>query len=216
MPDLDYVVLGAEPQLFAAAPSLAFKLRITNAVAGEVVHTVALRCQIQIETTRRQYTPEDKRRLLDLFGEPERWGTTLKTMLWTHTSAVVSSFSDSTEIELPVPCTFDFNVAATKYFAGVDDGDVPLVLQFSGTVFYEGGNGALQVAQIPWSKEAQYRLPVSVWRGMMEHYYPNTAWLCLGRDAFDRLFEFKSAHGLATWEEALDRLLESAHEEADR
>jgi hypothetical protein len=214
VPDLDFQVCEAEPLPFAAAPTIALKVRISNAVADEAIHTTALRCQIQIEATRRRYTVEDQRRLGDLFGAPERWAQTLKTMLWTHTSAVVGRFAGSTVVSLDVPCTFDFNVAATKYFAGLDDGEVPLCLQFSGTVFYEGAGGALQVAQIPWSKEARYRLPVRVWRDMMDVYYPNTAWLCLRRDAFERLRDFKTERGLPTFEQALERLLEAVEERA--
>jgi len=188
---------------------LSFKLRITNAEdANEPIHTVALRCQIQIEATRRRYNEGEQERLLDLYGEPERWGQTLRTTLWTHASVVVTPFQGNTLVELPVPCTFDFNVAATKYFAGLEEGEVPLLLLFSGTVFYEAtADGALQVAQISWEKEAKYRLPVHVWQEMMEHYYPNSAWLSLRRDVFDRLARYKMRRGLPTWEGALESLL---------
>ena len=216
MPDLDFQVCEAEPQPFAASPALLVKLRVENADRDQPVHSVALRCQIQIEATRRRYSPDDQRRLRDLFGEPERWGQTLKTMLWTHTSTVVTAFVGSTLADLLVPCSFDFNVAATKYFAGLEDGEVPLCLQFSGTVFYESERGALQVAQIPWSKEAKYRLPVKVWSDMMDLYYPNSAWLSLRRDVFDRLHEYKRERGLPTWEQALESLLSGAEEKAER
>lgn len=111
-----------------------------------------------------------------------------------------------------MPCTFDFNVAATKYFHAVSDGEVPLFLLFSGSVFYEGVDGLLQVAPISWDKEARFRLPVSLWRDMMEAYYPNTAWLCLRKDAFERLYQFKMLHGIPTWEEALETLVRNAEE----
>ncbi|HEX5733018.1 MAG TPA: DUF6084 family protein [Blastocatellia bacterium] len=207
MPDLSFEVEKAEAVPFAAAPLLAFKLRVSNSDAEEPIHTIALRCQIMIDPARRGYRGEDQGRLRDLFGEPERWGQTLRPMLWTHTSVVVPSFTGGTTVELPVPCTFDFNVAATKYFAGLADGEVPLNLQFSGTVFYVAESGALQVAQIPWEKEARYRLPVEVWNQMMEIYYPNSAWLCLRRDVFDRLYRYKVRHGIPTWEQALERVL---------
>ncbi len=184
-----------------------FKLRVTNADAEEPINTIALRCQIQIETTRRRYNEREQERLLDLFGEPERWGQTLRTMLWTHTSVVVKPFQGSTLVELPVPCTFDFNVAATKYFAGLEAGEVPLCLLLSGTVFYEAADGALQVSQISWDKEAKYQLPVSVWQKMMDFYYPNSAWLSLRRDVFDRLYQYKMRRGIPTWEQALESLL---------
>lgn len=207
MPDLSFQVEGAEVVPFAAAPLLACKLRVANADAGEQIQSVTLRCQIQIETTKRRYTAEEQERLRDLFGEPERWGHTLRAMLWTHATAVVTPFTGSTLVDLHVPCTFDFNVAATKYFAGLESGEVPLNLLFSGTVFYEGGERGLQAAQIPWDREAQFRLPVSVWAEMMEHYYPNSAWLRLRRDVFERLYRYKTRRGIPTWEQAVASLL---------
>src|SRR5206468_2382419 len=112
--------------------------------------------------------------------------------------------------DLPVPCTFDFNVAAAKYFYALEDGEIPLCLLFSGTIFYAGDGGALQVVQISWEKEVNYRLPVSVWKRMMDLYYPNTAWLCLRQDVFDRLYQYKSRRMLPTWEQALESLLSGA------
>ncbi len=134
-------------------------------------------------------------------------------MLWTHTSLVVPQFTGSTVVDLPVPCTFDFNVAATKYFYALEDGEVPLCLLFSGTIFYVNDEGFLQVSQISWEKEANYRLPVQVWKEMMAHYYPNIAWLCLNQDVFDRLYQYKSHRGLPTWEQALTTLLDASEEE---
>ena len=209
MPDLTFQVEGAEAVAFSAAPLLAFKLRVTNADANEVVHSVALRCQLQIESTHRKYAPREQERLLDLFGEPERWSRTLRAMLWTHTSVTVPPFQGSTVVDLPVPCTFDFNVAATKYFAGLEDGEVPLNLMFSGTIFYEPDSDGLQIQQIPWDREAKYRLPLRVWKEMMEIYYPNSAWLCLQRDVFDKVAQYKMDRGIPSWEETLESLLPS-------
>ncbi len=208
MPDLNFQIEGVEAVAYAASPLLSFKLRVTNAeAANEPIHTVALRCQIQIEATRRRYNAQEQERLLDLYGAPERWGQTLRTTLWTHASMVVTPFQGSTLVDLPVPCTFDFNVAATKYFAGLAEGEIPLLMLFSGTVFYEAADGALQVAQISWEKEAKYRLPVQVWQAMMDFYYPNSAWLSLRRDMFDRLNQYKMRRGIPTWEQALESLL---------
>jgi hypothetical protein len=212
MPDLSFQIEKSEPQRFTVAPTLLFKLRIANAVANEIIHSVALRCQIQLEVTRRQYSSEDQDQLRDLFGETERWAQTLKTMLWTHASVVAPAFQETTVVDFPVPCTFDFNVAATKYFHGLADGDVPLCFLFSGTVFYADDGGALQVAPIPWDKEARFRLPVKSWREMMDIYYPNSAWLCLRRDVFERLYQYKVEHGIPTWEQALESVLPALEE----
>lgn len=207
MPDLSFQVEGAEAVAFSAAPLLAFKLRVTNANADEAVQSVALRCQLQIESTHRKYTPAEQERLLDLFGAPERWSRTLRAMLWTHATVTVPPFQGSIVVDLPVACTFDFNVAATKYFAGLDDGEVPLNLMFSGTIFYEPANAGLQIEQISWDREARYRLPVRVWKEMMDLYYPNMAWLCLRRDVFDKLARYKMNRGIPTWEEAIESMM---------
>jgi hypothetical protein len=207
MPELSFQIEGVEVVPHTVSPLLAFKLRISNSDPDETIHTVALRCQIQLEVARRKYTPDDQARLRDLFDEPSRWGQTLKTLLWTHASLVLSSFKGTTVADVPVPCTFDFNVAATKYFDGLAEGDVPICMQFSGTVFYAAAEGGLQAAPISWDKEARFKLPVRIWREMMATYYPNSAWLCLQRDAFDRLYQYKVLHGIPTWEEVLERIL---------
>jgi len=207
VPDLAFSVQEVVATEFAAVPTLAFKLRIVNSVAGEAVHTVALRCQIQIEASRRRYTPEEQRNIVDLFGEPERWSQTLRSLLWTHASVVVPSFKSETLVDLPVTCTFDFNVAATKYFAGLKGGEIPLRLQFSGTVFYAGYEGELQVAPISWEQEATFRLPQATWQQMMDSYYPNSAWMSLRRDVFERLRQYKTQHGIPTWEQVLESVL---------
>jgi hypothetical protein len=214
MPDLTFQIEGAETVPYAAAPLLAFKLRIGNTPAGERIHTVVLRAQIQIEATRRRYSSEEQARLLDLFGDPNRWSQTLRTMLWTHAVVVVPGFADQTLIDVPVPCSFDFNVAATKYFHALEQGDLPLIFQFSGTVFYEDENGALQAAPISWDKEAKFKLPVSTWRGLIDSYYPNSAWLSVRKDVFDRLYQYKMRCGIPTWEQALERVLSAVEETA--
>jgi hypothetical protein len=212
MPDLAFFVDQAEAVPFAAAPTISFRLRLVNQPSGQRIFTVALRAQIQIEVTRRKYSPGDQKNLKDLFGAPERWSQTLRSLLWTHASCVVPGFEGGTTVELQVPCTFDFNVGATKYFYGLTDGEIPLLLQFSGTVFYENSDGTLSVAPVPWDKEVKFRLPIKTWRYTMEIYYPNSAWLCLRRDIFDRLYQFKVRNGIPTWEQAMERVLEAAEE----
>jgi hypothetical protein len=212
VPDLSFRVDNGEVVPFAATPMLSLTVRIANSAPDETIHTIALRAQIQIEATRRHYDVQEKQRLRDLFDQPERWSRTLRAMLWTHASVVVPSFTGSTTAHLQIPCTFDFNVAATKYFHGLSEGEIPLNLLFSGTVFYASVDSGLQVAPIPWDKEARFRLPVQTWRAMMDEYYPNTAWLALRRDVFERVNEYKMRHGIPTWEEALERLLEADEE----
>lgn len=212
MPDLQLTIESAEVVQYAAAPFLSFKVRIANNSIEEIIHTVALRAQIQIEVTRRKYDANEQSRLRDLFGESDRWGQTLRNMLWTHASVMVPRFTGSVLADIPVLCSFDFNVAATKYFHGVTSGDLPLCFQFSGTVFYQAEDGPLQVAPISWDKEAKYRLLVKVWKDLMDVYYPNSAWLALQRDTFEKLYQYKVREGIPTWEEAVERALSALTE----
>lgn len=205
MPDLLFQVEDVFATPNAAIPQLTCKVRVSNA-ESEPVHSIALRAQIQIEPMRRRYTPVEQQHLQELFGEPERWSKSVHPLLWTNTNVTVTGFAGSTVIEIPVPCTFDFNVAITKYIYGLEGGELPISLLFSGTVFHAGRMG-LQIAQIPWDREATYKLPVSVWKQMMDQHYSNTAWLCLQRDAFDRLAEYKARNNIATWEQAIERAL---------
>src|ERR1700730_17285086 len=154
MPDLNFQIDDAQAVQYAAAPLLSFKLRVANNGAEEAIHTVVLRAQIQLEVTRRHYSREAQEKLVDLFGAPDRWGQTLRNLLWTHAIMVVPPFAKETVVDLPVPCTFDFNVAATKYFHGLSEGNLPLTFLFSGTVFYAGQESQLQVSPISWEKEA--------------------------------------------------------------
>jgi Family of unknown function (DUF6084) len=212
MPDLAFAVAAADVVPYCATPTLGFDLRVTNRLPGRV-HAVALDCQVRIDAHRRPYQPAERAGLADLFGEPARWGQTLRSLLWTHAHVSVPPFDGETAVQLPVPCTADFNVLAARYFHALGDGDVPVSLLFSGTVFHAGEDGALTVARIPWSAEATFDLPVAAWRRVLDRYFPNTAWLTLRRDAFDRLEEYRSRRGLTSWERALDELLAAAAEE---
>jgi len=210
-PDLTFRIENAGVLRFSVAPHIVFKLCVTND-SPQTIHTIILRTQVQIEVSRRRYSPDEQRRLSDLFGPPAQWGETLRSMLWTNTSIVVPSFEQSIAVDLQLPCTFDFNASATKYFSGIEGGEVPVSFYFNGTIFYSSEDGALRAAHISWDKEASYRMPVQVWRTLMDTYYPNIAWLSLRRDVFDRLYEYKVRHGLPTFEEALMKILESKGE----
>lgn len=207
MPDLSFTVAGMEPAPFSSTPLLNFKLRVENANPVEPIPAVMLRCQIRIEPARRHYGPSEQEKLSDLFGEPARWGQTLHSMLWSHSNVVIPPFEGSITIDLPVECTFDLTVASAKYFNGLEQGEAPLCLLFSGTVFHKNAAGALQIAQIPWTKEAYCGLPAQTWQQLMDCHYPNQAWLCLRRDVFERLNRYKRERGIPTWEQALESVL---------
>lgn len=205
LPDLSFQVEEVSAAPNAATPQLLFKVRITNS-EPEPIHSIAIRVQVQIEPVRRRYTAAEQEQLKELFGAPEQWSKSLQPLLWTNANVNVPGFTGSTVVDVPVPCTFDFNVAITKYIHGLQEGELPVALLFSGTIFHAGRMG-LQVAQIPWDRQASYRLPVRVWKRMMDLYYPDTAWICLKREAFERLYEFKSRHGIPSWEQTIERML---------
>lgn len=213
MPDLSFEIVSASPVRDLVTPSLAFDVRVTNRFPEQSIQAVLLRCQIQIEAARRRYTSSEQAQLRELFDEPERWGDTLRPLTWVNTTANVPAFSGSTVHSINVPCTFDLNVATAKYLHGLAEGEIPLRFLFSGSIFYQSPEAALQVAPISWNKEAGFRLPVQVWQELMDLHFPNTACLPLRRDVFDDLYRFKISKGLATFEDAIHHMLTIAERE---
>jgi hypothetical protein len=207
IPELAFTVLDAARAEYTALPTLRFTLRI-DSLGGEPIRSVLLDTQVQIAARRRHHDEAAHDRLFELFGAPGDWGTTLRTLLWTRTTLVVPPFTGSTVVELPVTCTYDLEVVASRYLDALRDGEVPLEFLFSGSVFYADADGRLQTARLSWESEAEYRLPVAVWKETMEAHFRGTAWLRLRKDSFDRLAAYKSRHALATWEDAVDALLE--------
>ena len=204
VPDVTFLVRDAAPLEHAAVPTLRFGLAIVSAMD---VRSIVLDVQIQIAARRRAYDASVHDRLFELFGPAEAWGTTLRTLPWTRLTVVVPPFKGRTLVDVDVPCTYDLEVVASRYFDALEDGDVPLEFLFSGTVFY---GAPLQAARISWASEAQYRLPVRVWKATMERHFRDTAWLRVRKDRFDRLVSYKSRRALASWEDVVDDLLERA------
>ncbi|GLV55215.1 hypothetical protein KDH_20620 [Dictyobacter sp. S3.2.2.5] len=213
MPDLAFEVIAAEIIPFAAVPTLGFTLAITNQVPCEPISSISLRCQLQIVAPQRRYGHEEQERLQDVFGIPGRWHETLRSLLWQHINIVVPAFDEHITVTLPVTCTYDFEVVSTKYLDALQEGRVPLLFLFSGTIFYQDERHQLQVSRVPWSKEASYRMPVTLWRDMIGHYYPNSAWIRMRKDVFDQLYRYKVEHGQSSWEETLTMLLAQAGQE---
>jgi hypothetical protein len=205
MTGLAFTVLDLQPEPYAAAPQLTARLRVIESTGAEV-HAIALRCQVRILPQRRGYAPEEEPGLLDLFGERGRWPTTLKSFLWLQCSTLVQGFTGTTDVDLALPCTFDFDVAASKYLHALRDGEIPLEFLFSGTVFTKGITG-FGVEHVPWDLEASYRLPVAAWRQLMDLYFPNTGWIRLDREVLAALSQYKSARGLTSWDATVESLL---------
>lgn len=201
VPELAFAVRDAARLPYAAVPTLRFALAIES---DRPVRSILLDVQLQIAARRRRHDDAAHERLFELFGPPDSWGSTLRTLPWTRTTLVVPAFEGSTVADLDVACTYDLEVIASRYFDALSDGEVPLEFLFSGTVFY---GAPLQAARISWEQDAEYRLPVAVWKATMEQHFPGTAWLRLGKASFDRLSAYKSRNALASWDDALDALL---------
>ncbi len=212
IPQLRFEIEGASSVDYAAVPTISFALAV-HAPGGQQIRSVLLDVQIQIAARQRGYTAESQPRLLELFGAPERWQTTLRTLPWTRATVVVPPFTGATTVEVPVPCTYDLEVTAARYLAALEDGgEVPLELLLSGTLFFAGPGGALQATRIALDHELDYRMPVAVWRETMERHFPESAWLRLSRRQFEALWEYRSRHTLLSWDAAVEALLEGAGE----
>jgi hypothetical protein len=206
--DLNFDCVGAQADRYAVTPAMTLKLVISE-TTGQRVEAIALRCQLRIEPARRRYSDAEAERLEDLFGETQRWSETLRPVQFSNVSIMVGGFTGRTELDLPVPLSYDMEIGATRYFAGLDDGEVPLLLLFSGTIFGMA-DGRMSVAQVPWSKEAHFRLPVAVWRAAIDAHFPNSAWFRVSTHTRDELQRFKTRHALPTWEATVLELLAAA------
>ncbi|HMJ32646.1 MAG TPA: DUF6084 family protein [Baekduia sp.] len=189
-----FSVLGVEPVAAAATPTLRFHLHVDDPL-GREVHTIALSTQIQIDPSRRAYDLATRERLVELFGTPERWASTTQVFRWAHVDTLVKGFTGATSFPVDVPCTYDLEVAASKYFYSVPGGEVPLTFLFNGMVLYSGEHDRLQVAQVPWSCTAKWRMPVDAWKRVMAAYYPGGGWVRLETETLDALARRKAQRG---------------------
>lgn len=205
MTELVFDCVGARAERWSVGPTMTFLIKVAE-TAGETIHGISLRCQIRIEPVKRKYSDAEGEKLVDLFGERSRWGETMKPLQLAFAAQMVPGFTGSAEIELPVPFTYDFEVATSKYFHALDDGEIPLLLLFAGTVFVKTAEG-FRVEQVPWHKESVFRLPVATWREMMDTHFPNSAWVRVRRDTMDALSRFRSERALAGWDETFAALL---------
>ena len=210
MPDLNFQVSNVRAATKGLAPLLGFTVSVKNSSA-ESIRSILLHAQIQIQCPRRAYNAREKENLIELFGTPDRWGQTLRNCLLTCADTTIGTFDREIDATFYIPCSYDLKLAATKFFYGLEEGEIPLLFLFSGTVFYTAENGQIQTQPISWNKEAVYRMPLSVWRNLMEEHFPNSAWLYLRRDIFSRLYALKRANGDTTWDQTIERLLPEAN-----
>lgn len=205
-PDVEFSVLGARPVRYAAAPMLAFDIQVSE-TSGRPVYMLALTVQLMIEPARRAYDESTHERLVELFGAPERWAVTTRSLLWATLDVVVPAFTHTTSVTVPIACHYDLELAAAKYLHALCDGEAPLALHFNGMVYYPGEDGGLQIVLLPWSNSIGFRMPVRVWQETIEHYYPGTAWVGLRAETLEALQRAKLRRGLATLDATVAALL---------
>jgi hypothetical protein len=208
-PAPEFTVLGVHAVEHAAAPTLSLALGVSEP-RGREVFAVALRAQIQFEPAQRSYAPETKALLSELFGVPERWAATTHSLVWAVADVMVPSFTGTGTFEIPVPCSYDLELAAAKYLYALPDGEAPLSLHFSGSVFYPAALGRMQMTQIPWSTTARFELPVETWKRMIAGHYPDRGWVALSSHTLARLYRRKAEQGATTFDACVSDLLDGA------
>jgi hypothetical protein len=208
--DLTFVVQDVTAERFSVTPRLTARIGVVTS-STEPIQAIALQCQVRIEPLRRPYSDAEAGGLTDLFGPRERWANTQRTFLWQHTTAMVQGFVGSTVISMPLECTYDYEVAASKYLHALRDGTIPLLFLFSGTVFVAGERG-FSVQRVSWECEARHDMPVSVWHDLMRLHYPNSGWVRLGHDTVTALAAYKSDRGMLDFEDAVTALLAESSE----
>ena len=208
-PDPEFAILGARAVRYAAAPMLALDLQVSEP-SGRQVYMIALSIQLMIEPARRRYDDATRERLVELFGAPERWAVTTRSLVWSKLDVLVPAFTGSTTVSVPVACHYDLELAAAKYLHSLPDGEAPLALHFNGMIYYPAEDGGLQMVLVPWTKSIDFRMPVAVWKETIEHYYPNTGWVALRSQTLEALQREKLGRGLATIDACVEQLLDDA------
>ncbi len=214
VPEPDFEITSAAHLAFAAAPTMVFSATATDA-AGHEIQSLALTVQVMIDPAKRGYDPEARERLEELFGPPAHWAPSTQGLPWAQVAVVVPAFTERTMFAIQVPCTYDLEVAATKYFYALEDGEVPLSFHFNGQIFYRGRDGKLQVTPVPWSKTSTFRMPVAAWRRMIEEHYPGGGWIRLSAETLRALNAHRAADGPPTFDACVAELLEKGAQKHD-
>jgi Family of unknown function (DUF6084) len=207
IPEPEFVITGAGHLEYAAAPTMTFAGGVSDP-GGHEIQTLALSAQVMIDPARRGYDEVERARLSELFGPPAGWTPSTQSLVWARVGAVVPAFSGATTFTLELPCTYDLEVAAAKYFYALRGGEVPLSFHFSGTVFYRGPDGRLQVAPVPWTATARFGMPVAAWRAMIAHHYPGGAWVRVSESTLAALQARRSGRGLPSFDACVAELLD--------
>lgn len=208
MPDLDFEITSADVKPQAAVPTLVFRLQISNDIEDEEIYAVGLKSQVRIESVHRKYDEETKPLLRDVFGSSERWDENLKSLYWKQVTIPVPRFTGQTQIEIPLECSEDLSTSVGKYFYALEKGEIPLTFIFKGSVFYKGSEDTIQVTPVPWEKEASYNMPVSLWNNLREAYFPDSKYLRVPHELFDKLYAYKTKSIHPTINKCLESLVD--------
>ena len=185
------------PEPYAAVPTIMLRTADHRARPERTVHAVALRCQIRIEPQRRRYEHEEEQRLVELFGEPPRGATRCGRSCgrtWRRPSPASRARPRST---CRSTCTLRLRGRGRRSSSIRSTTARSRSCCCSpGTAFTRSERG-MNVAPVAWHADASFRLPVAVWRQMMDLYFPNSGWVMLSRDTLDALTQFKADRALA-------------------
>jgi hypothetical protein len=121
---------------------------------------------------------------------------------WTDIPVMVPAFDGETEVDVNVPCTYDFDVTATRFFSEQDGGEIPLRFFFSGSIFRRAQQ-SFSVSMLSWQSECAYRMPLQVWRDAMKACYGDSVLIRIDRQTFERLIRDRIATGATSWDTVL-------------
>ncbi|EHR59851.1 DUF6084 family protein [Saccharomonospora cyanea] len=203
-PVLSWAITGVDTAPVDVVPTLRFRLRI--ACQDVRVQSLTLAVSVRVAAALRDYTAGERRRLRGVFGTPEQWSSGIGDLVWARPVLHVAGFTGHTEVDVPVPCGQDVELASVSYLSALSDGDVPLRFQFSGTLFH-GQPGQLAATRLPWDSEADYQLPVACWHRLREAYFGRHRWLRVEEPVYERLHDYRVRHAYRSPQEAIESLL---------
>jgi uncharacterized protein DUF6084 len=202
MTAVHFAIASARSEPHAAAPTLVFRV-VAEEPSGASIQAALLRCQVFIDVRHRRYSLTEGERLSEVVGHRARWKDTMTPLLWATVPVVLSRCHGTVELDLPISCSYDFEVASAKYLRALDDGEIPLVFMFSGTIFY-GGRSGVRMSQLPVDTETSFRLPLDSWREAMSQHFGDSTWIRLDRQGFDALDRVRRLRGFVTWNQVVE------------
>lgn len=205
-PDPEFTVVGARAEEYAASPTVVFSLRVREPSEREI-YTIALSVRILVDPTGRSYNEEAREALFDLFGPAEHMAASMQSLVWGQVGVLAPSFTGEETFDVSVPCTYDLEVATSKYFASLPDGVAPLDFHFNGTILYSGEDDRLQIVHVPWRCTARYRMPVAVWRQAVDASFAQTGWIRLHDETLARLRRRQAERGAPSFDALVAELL---------